>query len=534
MKSNIKSSHVDYSSFVYDKEFEQSPYFDCLKKPVNKKAVLILSGNGTKKAQTIVNKLAPKGFKIYTLDNVKGKLEGDVTFVENGSDEFFMALAESKYIFAFKNIWSGYIKRDKQVFICGIANIDEADTLEKRVRQAYIRALADYYIAPIEDKHALKLGKAINKIANGSLSQQGYIANGKKELLFILDDIESEFSYDLFENLVAWIDYSKYNVSLLVDNSFYKTHKERLSRLDEQISIFVKKGAYLRDFEGEKRARFVSKEMLFLNKYKHIKKFLPRYLFEYELARLFGNRKFDVSISFGSPTFYWSELAREVAKKTVCIDTYDYLYERMGKSLGRARLTNEFDMVYFVSKDRMQNAIEYYPKLKSKAELLGYVPVKDIKKYNASTDFEVNGQKRILVDMNRNDSFDYYSVVTIDYFEPNTMSYIVTDPTKSAEENFQLIKFVAERADGLFVFDVNKVLPTENIMLYSLTHKFSYYDSFLTYGSLIERMKDCYAFADGDAYVAFTAKKLGKAVHFINKDFNEVEVEIPKKFDIKQ
>ena len=136
MLDNIKSSRIDYKSFIYDEPFTESPYFSYLKEPVDKKSILVLPKGKAdiENINELIKKLRKKKFNIYALDTAKRLIEYDgVIYVKKGSDEYKRAFAVCKYIYALDMLYSGFVKRDGKIVICALKNIDNPVNLTQRI-----------------------------------------------------------------------------------------------------------------------------------------------------------------------------------------------------------------------------------------------------------------------------------------------------------------------------------------------------------------------------------------------------------------
>lgn len=509
MLDNIKSSRIDYKSFLYDESFTESPYFSYLKESVDEKSILILPkgkadiGN----INELVKKLRKKKFKIYIIDTAKQLIEYDgVIYIKKGSDEYKKAFAVCKYIYALDMLYSNFVKRDGQIVICALKNIDNPVNLAQRIGFTSMLSKTDYFI--YQPKYnCIEFKKLLKAIAKGKLEPALPYSDGKKNILFEVNCANADTCLSVFEKISDNIDLSKYNVSAVITSKYRKIYTEIFTALNPDINIFVKQGKIFADEETDKKAKFLTKEIFYLEDYNQVFDFFPDYVFDYERRKLFGGMKFDTVINLGHNAFYWTYLAKSLCKNVHYLDVNDYSLVNMENLFGKAGLAGFYDRVYYLSKNNFEKACNYNPALKSKGQIIDYIPAKNKGVYGDAEIVEISGEKRLVVKTEKAEGFDSINVTTVKYFEKGVYSYVIADPMKSLEDNLSLIDYACKKTDKLMVFDLSMCIPDGFITCSNIM----YFDSYEIYMSLISRLGKCFAFSSSDGIIK-EAKAFSKDV----------------------
>ena len=509
MLDNIKSSRIDYKSFIYDEPFTESPYFSYLKEPVDKKSILVLPKGKAdiENINELIKKLRKKKFNIYALDTAKRLIEYDgVIYVKKGSDEYKKAFAVCKYIYALDMLYSGFVKRDGQIVICALKNIDNPVNLTQRIGLTSLISKTDYFIYQ-QKYNCIEFKKLLKAIARGKLKPAQLRSDGKQNILFEVNCANADTCLSTFERVSSAIDFSKYNVSALIPSKYIKAYSRFFTALNPNINIFVKRGKIIADKETDKKAKFLTKEIFYLEDYNQVFDFFPDYVFDYERRKMFGDLKFDTVINMGHNAFYWTYLAKSLCKNVYYLDVNDYHNSNMENLSGKARLAGFYDRVYYLSEYNLKKACSYNPALESKAQTAEYIPLKNLGAHNDAEEVEINGRKRLVAKAEKIEGFDSMSVTTVDYFEKGDCSYVITDPMKSLQDNLELVDYACKHADKILVFDLSMCIPNG----FAVFANAVYFDSHEIYMSLISRLDKCFAFSDSDGIIT-EAKAFSKDV----------------------
>lgn len=508
MLDNIKSSRIDYISFIYDEPFTESPYFSYLKEPVDKKSILILPKGKADidNINALIKKLSKKKFNIYALDTAKKLIEHDgVIYVKKGSDEYKKAFAVCKYIYALDMLYSGFVKRDGQIVICALKNVDKPANLTQRIGFTSLISKTDFFIYQ-QKYNCIEFKKLLKAIARGKLKPAQPQSDGKKNILFELNCANTDTCLSTFERISNIIDLSKYNVSVIIPSKYCKIYAKIFTALNSDINVFVKRGKIFADEETEKKAKFLTKEIFYLEDYNQVFDFFPNFVFDYERRKLFGDIKFDTVINMGHNAFYWTYLAKSICKNVYYLDVNDY-NSNMENLSGKARLAGFYNRVYYLSQQNFEKACTYNPELENKAQTVEYIPAKDRGIYNDAEVIEINGKKRLVVKTEKIEGFDSINVTTVEYFEKGVCPYVITDPMKSLQDNLSLIDYAANQTDKLMVFDLSMCIPGS----FAVCPNALYFDSYEIYMSLISRLDKCFTFSDSDGIIT-EAKAFSKDV----------------------
>ncbi|MGN0528836.1 MAG: hypothetical protein ACI4IE_06850 [Eubacterium sp.] len=499
MLDNITSSRIDYKSFIYDEPFTESPYFLYLKEPVDKKSILILPKGKADidNINALIKKLRKKKFNIYALDTAKKLIEYDgVIYVKKGSNEYKKAFAVCKYIYALDMLYSGFVKRDGQIVICALKNVDNPANLTQRIGFTSLISKTDYFVYQ-QKYNCIEFKKLLKAIARGKLEPAQPRSDGKKNILFEVNCANADTCLSTFERISNVIDLSKYNVSALIPSKYCKMYAQMFTALNSKINIFIKRGKIFADKETDKKAKFLTKEIFYLKDYNQVFDFFPDYVFDYERRKLFGDIKFDTVINMGHNAFYWTYLAKSLCKNVHYLDVNDYSNADKENLSGKARLAGFYDRVYYLSKYNFEKACSYNPALKNKAQIAEYIPTKNRGVHNDAEAVEINGKKRLVAKTEKIEGFDSINVTTVEYFEKGVYSYVITDPMKSLQDNLSLIDYACKHTDKLMVFDLSMCIPDS----FAVCSNAVYFDSYEIYMSLISRLDKCFAFSDSDGII---------------------------------
>ena len=524
---NVKSTRQDYSSFVYETDYEETLYFKALKKDVNKKAVFILASNKEEQLENAIKAakyLSKNRFTVYVnFPSVKiGKKSKRIIEVENKSDEYYLALATSKYIIAQTLLPAEYINRDNQIVIND--TILRGSALQKRIARNINNKKSDYFVVNAFRKNGIAFDDMLKSIKKGKLNPKKEGSN-KKEVLFSVNLHENGSIIELFERIASQLDKEKYNISLLIDNAYFEQNLKILSSLDKNISIYIKRGKILRSMEDDKKLSYLNKEFGYLENNSDINGFLPEYVFEWERKRLFGKKEFDTVVNIGFRTFYWALLLKSAAKdRFIYIDLNDFQNLNTETALGYANRTLIADEVYYLTCENLKSALELTDNSDGKGKLLPFIPLKTVKQVNLQT-LETNAGKRLVTSIASNGFFDSLIFKSVPYFENKCADCIYSDNSVPAQE---MMNFIRNIADGntkpIFVIDAFKALENMDIRSLESVFNITYLTSSAVYAPLLSGFDCCYLPKENRA-IQYEAQQNGIKTYIIDESQNKTETE---------
>lgn len=510
MRKNLVSSRLSYKDFVFDEPFEEKIYNKQLSKPINKNTVLIISKKNEKsfkKTKAIVEAVKNRGFKVIVLNYFKDRFN-NVSYVEavgKNSEEFYYALATSKYIYADTFFYPNFIKRKGQIFINNV-NAKPND-IKNRINICSADNKADYLIAKNNQKRKITFEKFLSDLANRKLVNQVRKTN-KKKLLFFVNLKCFDNLFCTFENVTQWLDLKKYDVTMIFAKSFIDEYGERINSIDSRIRILSHSGSPLCNEEEKKRLAFLRDEFYYIKKPRKIKSFIPKKIFENEIKRLFGDVRFDYIINMKFDAFYWKNLINMMPGKKYYFDLFEYTDENAVRSAGRAISAGKNDKIVYLTKDKMNNAIRFNKKIFSKkSELMPYVPVKSPSERNEAVKTEINGKSYFIVNRHKMKFLDSYSILTVPFFENGSIPYTVLQGGMSGKDAHEFVADLSDKEKELFVFDFYGVLNKDE----SFADHVHYYRSRDVYNSLLPHLGDC-CLKSEDKGICYEAKLFNKNV----------------------
>lgn len=503
MMENIHSTRLAYSSFEYETDYEESPYFRALQKSVDRRAVLILAANeevqlaNAKKAARYLAKNKFSVYVDYPLDGSKNKTKG-IHAVERGSEAFWDVLATAKYVLAQTSLPVEFISRDEQIVINDI--ILKGKTLTKVASRNLNNRKSDCFIRNPYRTVGMDFDMVLKDIIKGRLQKAEKKANSKKELLFAVDLYRDRHALELFERIAGRIDLKKYNVSLLVDNLYLEQHKKKLSSLNSKFAVYLKKGKLIRSAADDKKLTYLNKEFGFIKNVNEINGFVPPYVYTWEKKRLFGTAEFDTVINIGLQSFYWIWLLKSCAKeKYILIDQSSYQQTNTETATGNANCAAAADDVYYLSYDCMTSAMKLSDKLDGKAHVLPFVPLKKAKLQKPEI-LETNNGRRLIAHIEKNGLFDSLSLKSVPYFDEKGADCVYADNSIPAQDMLRFIKHIAEKnPKPIFVIDAYAALANTDIEKLSDIYNVTYIDSSDVYPPLLSRFGTCYLPAENAA-----------------------------------
>ncbi len=510
MRKNLVSSRLSYENFVYDEPFEEKIYNKQLSEPINKNTVFVISKRNSKSLQrvnAIVDSVKDKGFKVFILNHFKEKFN-DVSYVqavEKNSEEYYYALATSQYIYADTFFYPSFIKRKGQIFINNI-NAKPTD-IKSRIDICSADNKSDYLISKKNQGRKITFESFLSGLANRELVNK-VRKTKKKKLLFFVNLKCFDNLFCTFENIVQWLDFKKYDVTMIFAQSFLDEYGERINSIDSRVRILTQSGSPFCNEEEKKRFAFLRDEFYYIKKPRKIKSFIPKNIFENEIKRLFGNESFDYIINMKFDAFYWKALIDFMPGEKYYFDLFEYTDENAPRSAGRALSAGKNDKILFLTQDKMSNAIQFNKKVfRKKSELMPYVPINAPSEKNEAVKTEINGKQYYIVSKYKMKSLDSYSILTIPCFDDGSIAYTVLEGSMTSKTALGFVSKLSEKEEELFVFDFYGVLSKDE----SLAENVHYYASRDVYNSLLPHLGACYLNCE-DKGICYEAKLFNKNV----------------------
>ena len=372
MTDNIKSLRIEYKDFKVENDVAEDPYYLALQKPLKRKSVFLFANRKSvlKGFLRVSEWLQKFGYTVYTLPVVAKKIPGAVA-VESKSDEYYNAVATSRYIIALDYLPPFFLARRGQYVFSAVDK--RAKSLADRISISKTDVRTDFYIKTRIHPNGLTSKKLLLSLLFPILLK--YFSakkktSSKKELLFIANLLHKDNSLEIFRRMAA--TYKNANITLLIDHIAVRKYEDELAALDDSITILTKQGKFIRSVEDGNRIEFLNKEFYFLENPDEVKSFVPKYVFDYERRRLFGNKHFDKAVNLMHNTFYWIETVKDACDEYVHVDGAGFANLADDERASRSRIMCRFNKVYFTRRDRLDMAVEDYEGIKDKAQLLPY------------------------------------------------------------------------------------------------------------------------------------------------------------------
>lgn len=518
MTENFSSNRIDYLSFEYDEEIKESPYLKHFSKPINNNAVILLTKNnksGLNNVKKIIKKLKHKKKTVYIREYFAEdfKKYSFVKPVKAKTDEYYEAVATAKYVYTETPLFSNFVKRDGQFVFNNIPK--QKPTLDKRINLYLTKIKSSYFINednPDNDYSFKKFLKMVSKDKPMEIKK----SCTKEQLLILFNPRDYKFSLDYVINFVSQLDYSKYNLTLLIDNKYINQYKNILSSFDKRVNIIGKKGKVLCTPQIYRKMLFLKKEHSYINDYSNIDEFLPRSGLEYESRRVFGDLKFDKAINIGHDTFYWCRLLKSVCSNITYIDNKGYLTSKPEYKTGKYNFLTDNYSVSFENLLIKSSASEADSKLEN-APLIDYIPRKNFDSGNI--------QKISIGDI---DGFVIYSL-NIDHLDTlNAVvisadcmgsDYLLAGNNQLAEDVAYTAKLLSKDKDKFIIFDFFDLLSSgteielkaENIFVIK---------SYTGYMALLDNLGKGYVMENCQNNIYYDAVEKGKTVSLCDIDGN--------------
>ena len=253
-------------------------------------------------------------------------------------------------------------------------------------------------------------------------------------------------------NLLDNIDYHKYDVTILTNNTKNKEILSNLNKVNKNVRIILRKGPFLTDIVDYYKNTFVKNRGL----YTFIEKSLyPREAFKREFYKIFGISKFDHVIDFSGYSMFWPNilLGTESKKKLIYLHS-DIKSDMERKVKGRrphylnlkgvVTLYDYFDHIVSVSEETKKINVKNFSKPATISKFTSAMNTINLNKIyhlmNDTNDLFINNNKKVLVSSLNNEiqtipfADEDYKIVSMGRLSPEKGFDILIDSFKEVVE----------------------------------------------------------------------------------------------------
>ena len=506
MTDNIKSLRVEFKDFVPEGRYKANEYFDSLSLPLEKKSVFLVANIKTKLRgfKGVAESLVKKGYTVFALPSVCEKVEGAVA-VNGNSDEYFRAIATSRFVIAVDYLPDFFLKRDGQYVINAVPR--SVSTLNERLGKARTDIKTDFKFrnkGELDSATQLKIMTALRFPEKTKRFISGKTADGKKKLV-VAANLKNDNALELFRRIAAEHK-DEYDVTLVVDQKSVDEYETDLFNLDESIVILTKQGNIMRKEEDDAKVKFLGGEYMYLENPKDVHDFLPEYIFDYERRKLFGSQSYDKAINILFVSFFWNWMLSDAAGSYVYIDNHNSRYMNEAHRIARSNVLSTFEKVYFTRGDFYELALSECEKLSKNASVLPYIP-----SYDESAEIKtvtLDGKKRLLLSVKNRGIFCSKQVSSAEYFDDKAANYTVVNNALSDDDNIEIInKMPTDKL--LFVIDPFCLLQDNKAI--TGRENLVYMDSLKDFSVLLHRFDKCFVIGENKP-LEDEAKRFGKEI----------------------
>lgn len=286
-----------------------------------------------------------------------------------------------------------------------------------------------------DDGHATE--RMINIVFEKRQTEDIYTAkNNKKKVLMYGGGFYNNGITISILNLVKYLDYDKYDLTLIDFGRKNKESTENIKRLDPRTRVIYRPGALNMRVTESYRDYFVIRKGLYKN---WVKKVAPVNLYRKELKRIIGDTEFDVVIDFGGYNAFWSLLFAfsDIKKKSIFLHS-DMMEEYNKKVNGKYKhrknlrlmfsLYTYFDRVISVAKSanesNYQNLSKYIENADEKMvyvnNMLDYENVLELREQGSAVEFD-NKNYMVVEDRKKIGSIELKAVI---HPNPNEINFV--------------------------------------------------------------------------------------------------------------
>lgn len=533
---NYPVSCRDYALFHFEEPFEQTEYCKQLDKPLNPKALLILtrSADSLPRVKKLVKAARIAGLDVFVREYFGTPFQDNahVHPVDKNSSAYYEAMATAKYVYTDTPLYADFSKRPEQILI-EQAEI-ESKGYKKRVQLTTLENKADYHIQTDTREGNITEQAFLTRLALRCLRPQTNKTE-KKQLLFVINVKYGDKFYPFFQRLSQRVDYSKYDITLLIDGRYADQYAAKLNALDARIHLVLKRGKPLCDAETNRRLAYLKSEHHFIDNPEDVDAFLPNGFFIRERKRLFGDKDFNCIFNLKYDVFYWRWLLRSFSCKKVIANLNNYNSANNANTLSnKTRHIQEHDYSLFLNQDAADAANAFDREgLCSAYDLLPYIPAKRNKKQPVATTLEMpDGQLVLVVNQKRENSLDTINITTIPVFDAPP-DYLVLDNHITATAALQQVEALSKQVKQLVVFDFFSVFTSVERSAIRHADNICFINSADAYIALQKELGDCRLPAKQYlAGVQTEAKEFGHTVHYFDENGKETDKAAGQAFDL--
>lgn len=281
-----------------------------------------------------------------------------------------------------------------------IQSISGLDKVSKTYKEKYENFLDTYCYN--DDGNATD--RAINLIFEGQRNEMIYkTVNNKKKILLYCGGFYNNGITISAINLTKYIDYDKYDVSIIEPGNKKQEQVLNLEKIDPRARILFRVGTWNMTITDYYKYNLVYRKGLYRS---FIKKLVPKELYVGELQRMFGNAEFDYVVDFGGYNKFWSLLFAfsTIPWKSIYLHN-DMMEEYYKKINGKFKHKTNLKVIF--------STYKYFDRVVSVAESTRDTNMKNLQHLvpNASEKMVyVNNlidYKRVLADKEKKDWFEF-------------------------------------------------------------------------------------------------------------------------------
>lgn len=530
-------SFQDYTLFHFDEPFEQTEYCKQLDQPLNSKSILILTKS--KSSLPRVKKLAKAariaGLEVYVREYFAKAFAGNkhVHPVEKNTPAYYNAMATAKWVYTDTVLYTDFAKQPGQVLIEQVEL--QPTNCKNRVHLTSLENKADYHVHTKSRKGNISESALLCKLALRQLPPKAQTTN-KTNLLFVINFKYYNPFFSFFTRLTERLDYSRYDITLLLEGKYADQYATQLEALDPRVHLAVKRGKMLCDAETNRRLAYLKYEHHFIEEPADISAFISDGLFVREQRRLLGDKSFDCIFNLKYDVFYWRWLLRSYNGKKIIANLNNYRSTNVDALQKKTGHIKEHEFSLFLNQDAANAAAEFdNVNLCTAFDLLPYIPLKRNKDKEQATApiLEMpNKQQVLVVDKQYKSGLDTLSITTIPVFDAPP-DYIVLDNHTPAATALHQVQMLAEQVKQLVVFDFFSVFTYAERSAIRHTDNICYLSSPNVYLSLQNKLGNCWLpavqYLPG---VQMEAQEYGHTIRYF--DENNKVTEKDQIFDINE
>lgn len=530
------ASCKDYALFHFDEPFEQTEYCKQLDKPLNTKALLILTKSKASlhRVRPLVKAARIAGMEIYVREYFAKAFQDNkhVHPVDKNSPAYYEAMATAGLVYTDTVLYTDFAKRPGQILIEQVEL--EPTTYKTRIHLTTLENKADYHIETKKRSGNISERTFLRRLAWRRLRPQP-MSKTKTNLLFVLNFKYAQAFFPFFQRLTQQLDYERYDVTLLLESRFADPYAAQLEALDPRVHFAVKRGKMLCDPETNRRLAYLKNEHHFIENTADIDAFLPKGLFLREQKRLLGEKSFDCIFNLKYDVFYWRWLLRSYDCTKVIANLNNYKATNPGALEDKTRHIQEHACSLFLSQDAVDAAAAFDQEgLCTSCQLLPYIPAKLKKEQQAAPVLVLpNGQRMLVMDRRCQNGLDAVTVSAIPAFQ-TPPDYLVLDNRITASAALHQVQALAGHVKQLVVFDFFSVFTYAERSAIRHADTICYLNSFQAYLALQGELGDCWLpAAQYLSGVRTEADAGGHSIRYFDESGNQVNRPKPEQdFDL--